>query len=161
LNTGYPRALLPPLHSSPPTRGFTLVEGVVALLIIATALIGIAALYTDTTDTARELEPRVKAAELAEQIAARIKANAAGRTGYASVVGVVCDEKATPKRAEAAAAMEAACWHEQVARELPSGTGSVTRDTTTTPVTYVIAVSWSPREGGAASFITRVQESEG
>jgi type IV pilus assembly protein PilV len=137
-------------------RGFTLVEIVVALLIIAIAAIGIAALYLDTTETARGSEPRARAAELADEIAARIKANAAGRTGYASVVGVVCDQKAKPKRAEDAAAIEAACWHERVSTELPSGMGAVTRDTSTTPPTYVVAVSWSPAEGGAASFVIRV-----
>jgi type IV pilus modification protein PilV len=142
--------------SSRHQTGFTLAEIVVALLIIGIALIGIAALYTDTADTARESEPRLKAAELAEQIAARIKANPAGRTGYASVVGVVCDQKGKPKRAEDTAAIEAACWHDQVAAELPSGMGSITRDTSATPPVYVVAVSWSPPEGGAASFVIRV-----
>jgi type IV pilus modification protein PilV len=136
--------------------GFTFAEIVVALLIVGIAIIGIAALYTDTTDAARESEPRLQAAQLAERIAARIKANPAGRTGYASVVGVTCDQKANPKRAEDAAAIEAACWHEKVAAEMPSGMGSVTRDTSTKPPTYVVAVSWSPREGGAASFVIRV-----
>jgi len=140
--------------------GFTLVEILVALLIIGIAIIGIAALYTDTTGNARESEPRLRAAELAEQIAARINANPAGRTGYASVVGVVCDRDAKPKRAEDSAAVEAACWHDEVAEQLPSGTGSVTRDTTTTPPTYVIAVSWSPQEGGAASYVIRVQNAD-
>jgi type IV pilus modification protein PilV len=143
---------------SPPSRsrGSTLAEIVVALLIVGIAIIGIAALYTDTTATTRESEPRLKAAQLAEQIASRIKANPAGRTGYASVVGVTCDQNAKPKRAEDVAAIEAACWHEQVAAELPSGMGSVTRDTSSTPPTYVVAVSWSPPEGGAASFVIRV-----
>jgi type IV pilus assembly protein PilV len=141
--------------------GFTLVEIVVALLIIGVALIGIAALYSDTTDAARESEPRLRAAELAEQIAARISANPSGRTGYASVVGVLCDRAAKPKRAEDAAAVEAACWHNDVADQLPSGMGSVTRDTTTTPPTYVIAVSWASPEGGAASYVIRVQRADG
>jgi Tfp pilus assembly protein PilV len=125
------------------------------------ALIGIAALYADTTGATRESEPRLRAAELAEQIAARIAANPAGRTGYASVVGVVCDRQAKPKRAEDAAAVEAACWHDEVADELPSGMGSVTRDATTTPPTYVIAVSWSSQGSSAASYVIRVQSAEG
>lgn len=140
--------------------GFTLAEILGALLIVGIAIIGIAALYVESTGTARETEPRVRAAELAEQMAARIRSNAAGRTGYASVVGVVCNKEAKPKRAEDAAANEAACWHEQVAAELPSGMGSVTRDTSTTPPTYVVAVSWSPQQGGAASYVIRVQGRE-
>lgn len=144
----------------PSARGFTLVEIAGALLIIGIALIGIAALYTDTTQTVRESEPRVRAAELAEEIAARIRANPAGRTGYASVVGVKCDKDAKPKRAEDAAAIEAACWHDRVTAELPSGMGSVTRDASANPPTYVVAVSWSPADGGAASFVMRVSGSE-
>jgi type IV pilus assembly protein PilV len=138
-------------------RGFTLAEVVAALIIIAIALLGISALYVEHTETTREAEPRIRAAELAEQMANRIRANAAGRTGYASVVGVVCNKGAEPKRAEDAAALEAACWSEQVAAELPSGLGSITRDLSTTPPTYVVAVSWSPAQGGAASYVIRVR----
>jgi type IV pilus assembly protein PilV len=149
---------IPLLDTRPPReRGFTLVEIVVALLIIAIALLGISALYVEHTETAREAEPRIRAAELAEQMAQRIRANAAGRTGYANVVGVVCNKTAQPKRAEDAAALEAACWSEQVASELPSGLGSIARDTSTTPETYVVAVSWSPAQGGAASYVIRVR----
>jgi type IV pilus modification protein PilV len=143
---------------SRPSTGSTLAEILVALLMIGVAIIGIAALYADSTGTARVSEPRLRAAELAEQIATRISANPAGRTGYASVVGVVCDEEAKPKRAQDAAAVEAACWHQKVAEELPSGMGSITRDASTTPPIYVIAVSWSSPEGGTASYVTRVQE---
>ena len=128
--------------------------------MVGVAIIGIAALYADGTGAARVSEPRLRAAELAEQIAARISANPAGRTGYASVVGVVCDEQAKPKRAQDAAAVEAACWHQQVAEQLPSGMGSITRDASTTPPIYVIAVSWSSPEGGAASYVIRVQQAD-
>ena len=142
------------------SAGVTLVEILGAVLIIGVALIGVAALYTDTQGITREAEPRVRAAELAEEIAARINANAAGRVGYASVVGVVCDEKAKPKRAEDAAAIEAACWHQHVSEQLPSGLGSITRDTSTTPPIYVVAVSWSNDQGGAASYVIRVQDKD-
>jgi type IV pilus assembly protein PilV len=141
-------------------KGFSLAEVLVALLMIGVAIIGIAALYADGTGAARTSEPRLRAAELAEQIAARITSNPAGRIGYASVVGVVCDQEAKPKRAQDAAAVEAACWHQQVGEQLPSGTGSITRDATTTPPTYVIAVSWSSPEGGAASYVIRVQAAD-
>jgi type IV pilus modification protein PilV len=156
---GSPRALIRTTHLRL-YSGFTLAEILVALLMIGVAIIGIAALYADGTGAARVSEPRLRAAELAEQIAARISANPAGRTGYASVVGVVCDEQAKPKRAQDAAAVEAACWHQQVAEQLPSGMGSITRDASTAPPIYVVAVSWSSPEGGAASYVIRVQETD-
>lgn len=140
--------------------GFTLAEVLMAILVIGIGLIGIAALYGDTAHIAPEDVPRIQAAHLAEKIAGRVSANDAGRAGYASIVGVVCEpDKPGQKtvRAVDAAAQEAACWLDEVQRALPNGTGSITRDTTSTPPTYVVAVSWSAPGQGAASYVTRVQ----
>jgi hypothetical protein len=57
------------------------------------------------------------------------------------------------------AAREAACWEDEVERKLPSGLGTITRDTLTTPPTYVIAVSWSAPDAGTASYVIRVTPS--
>lgn len=138
--------------------GFTFAEVLTAIFVIAIGLIGIAALYGEGLQADLDTRPRAQAAQLAETIAGRISANTAGRIGYASVVGVVCTPAAaTTKPGSAAAAQEAACWQDEIERKLPNGTLAITRDLSTTPATYVIAVSWSSPGTGAASYVLRVQ----
>lgn len=136
-------------------RGVTIVELLAAIAVVAIAIIGIAALYATETDPHAPVSPRVQAAELAEAMANRIMSNAVGRPGYANVVGVLCDGPKR-KRADDEAAREAACWHDEVESRLPNGMGTVTRDGSTKPPSYVIAVSWSAAETGAASYVMRV-----
>ena len=139
------------------SRGLTIAEFLAALLVIAVGIIGVAALYSDEVQTDRTTHLRARAAELAEVIAARIRTDAAGRPGYAATVGVICKPGERPQNPIAAASHEAACWENEVEAQLPSGTGNVTRDATTTPLSYVIAVSWSEENRGAASYVLRVQ----
>ena len=142
------------------SSGFTFVEILAAILVIAIGLIGVAALYSEGIRKGRAAEPQTQAAELAASIAARIEANSSGRIGYISAIGVVCDANAKPKQPDDAAAQEAACWEDEVEQKLPSGLGTISRDQTTTPPTYVVAVSWSAPATGAASYVIRVQPTE-
>lgn len=137
--------------------GFTLAEVFTAILVIAIGLVGVAALYGETAPPDPEAMPRTTAEQLALTIADRVQVNSAGRLGYASIVGVVCVANRKPTRAIDAAAQEAACWQDEVQRALPNGTGSITRDLTTSPPTYVVAVSWSAPGAGASSYVIRVQ----
>lgn len=136
--------------------GFTIVELVAALLVIAVGIIGIAAVYSDMKQTSAEAHLHTQAAALAEEIAERIEHNPTGRVGYAGTVGVLCLADAKNLSAQDAAANEAACWEDRVEQSLPSGLGTITRDTSTTPVTYVVAVSWSAPDRGAASYVVQV-----
>lgn len=138
-------------------RGFTVIEVLTAVLVIAIGLIGIAALYSEALQADLETDPRAQAARLAHEMADRVNANAAGRAGYASVVGVLCVTEKRDRKPQNAAAQEAACWQDEVEEKLPSGTGAITRDLSTNPPTYVIAVSWSAPRVGAASYVIRVQ----
>lgn len=142
------------------TRGFTIVEVLAALLVIAVGVIGIAALYSDAAQKNAEEHIHLQAAKLATEIAKRIEENAAGRVGYAGTVGVLCNPELRGASAVDAASNEAACWEDRVERSLPSGLGTITRDVSTTPVTYVIAVSWSAPEKGAASYVLQVAPKE-
>lgn len=138
-------------------RGFTIVEILAALLVMAVGFVGIAALYSDQVHTSPEAQLHQQAAALAEAIATRIRASKEGRTGYATTVGVVCNPKAKVPLAQDAAAQEAACWEDEVEQKLPSGLGTITRDLSTTPPTYVVAVSWSAPQSGTASYVIRVE----
>jgi len=133
---------------------------IAALLVIAIGLIGIASLYGDAVQTELDTQPRARAARLAQSMADRVTANSAGRAGYASVVGVLCVTNGRQLKPQAAAAQEAACWQDEVEKNLPSGTGAITRDPSTNPPTYVIAVSWFAAGSGAASYVVRVQPAQ-
>lgn len=138
-------------------RGFNIVEILAALLVMAVGIVGVAALYSDQTHIPSDARLPLRAAELAEVMAQRIRATAEGRDGFATTVGVVCDPGKKPKLPQDKAAQEAACWEDEVERALPSGLGSISRDTSMTPASYVVAVSWSAPETGAASYVTRVE----
>jgi type IV pilus assembly protein PilV len=145
-----------PLASRLRQAGFNMVEGLVALLVMGVGIVGIAALYSDQVHTNPESELREQASRLAEQMAARIRETKEGLVGFAGTVGVLCNAKSPPRTAQDAAAREAACWEDEVERQLPSGQGTVTRDLSTHPETYVVAVSWSSPETGAATYVLRV-----
>jgi type IV pilus assembly protein PilV len=138
------------------SRGFTIAEVFVALLVMAVGIIGIAALYSDQVQTNPEAQLHREAAELAERIAQRIRETKEGHAGFATTIGVLCDQPKTPTLPQDVAAREAACWEDEVERKLPSGLGTITRDTLTNPPTYVIAVSWSALDAGTASYVIRV-----
>jgi type IV pilus modification protein PilV len=140
-----------------PCSGFTVVEVIAAILVLGVGLIGIASLYGEAVQNERETDPRARAQHLALNMAERVKANSTGRTGYASVVGVLCVKEPRSAKPQQAAAQEAACWQDEVEENLPNGTGAITRDLSTNPPTYVVAVSWSAEGSGAASYVVRVQ----
>jgi type IV pilus assembly protein PilV len=140
------------------SAGFSVLEILVALIVIGLGVIGVAALYTEGVNNTALTDPRTIAAELAESIAERIRINTAGRSGYARVMGIVCNPGAKAKGADRQAELEAACWQDRVEQRLPSGSGTITRDISTNPPTYVIAVSWTVPNAGTASYVIRVRE---
>jgi type IV pilus modification protein PilV len=151
------------LRTDPPrtyARGFTIAETLTALLVMAVGVIGIAALYSDQAQTTAESQLHLEAAALADAIAARIRATKEGHAGFATTIGVLCNPRAKPKLAQDVAAHEASCWENEVARKLPSGFGSITRDLGTIPPTYVVAVSWSAPGASTASYVIRVTPPE-
>jgi type IV pilus assembly protein PilV len=151
------------MHRRPNPRhcnhGFTIIEIVVALLVVAAGIIGVAALYADRVHASQDAELHARAVKLADEIAARISTNSAGRIGYVGTIGVICDKSAKPSLPQDQAALEGSCWEDEVEAQLPSGMGSISRDTTSNPIAYVVAVSWSAPESGTASYVLRVQPS--
>ena len=146
-----------PLRGAHRERGFNIVEILAALLVMAVAIIGIAALYSDQTHIPADARLPLRASELAEQMAERIRATPEGRDGFATTVGVICNGKAKTRTPQDKAAQIAACWEDEVENSLPSGLGSISRDTSMAPASYVVAVSWSAPGTGAASYVTRVE----
>jgi Tfp pilus assembly protein PilV len=139
-------------------RGSTIMELVAALLVMAVGIIGVAALYSDSVGTNTDVRLQTQGIELAEEIAKRIEENEPGRIGYVGTVGVVCNLNSKSLSAPDAAANEAACWEDKVEAALPSGSGTIMRDTSTTPTSFVVAVSWSAPGKGAASYVIQVKQ---
>src|SRR6188768_2114327 len=87
--------------------GFTIVEVLAALLVMAVGIIGIAALYSDQVQTNPEAQLHHEAAELAEQIANRIRSTKEGHAGFATTIGVLCDQQSKLVLPQDVAAREA------------------------------------------------------
>lgn len=139
-------------------RGATLAEILVAMLVLAVGVIGVAALYSQPPPQEQGTQFSQQAAALAEDMAARIRSTPQGREGFASTIAVICKPDFDAARAgqHDQAAQQAACWEDEVEAALPSGYGAIIRDTSTTPVSYVVTVSWSAPGSGAASYVVRV-----
>jgi type IV pilus assembly protein PilV len=121
-------------------RGFTLIEAMVALIVLSVGLLGIAAMYVETLRANRTSLFRTQAVVLASDLADRMRTNRAPANAYAC--GDPCDPTAG---GNAVADADLAAWMGAIAAQLPSGTAGVayTAPGVTTPAAYVVTISWS------------------
>lgn len=145
-------------------RGFTMVEVLVALVVLGVGLLGIASLYVVTLRTSGGAIYRMQAVNLASDLGDRIRANRNAGSAYAGSAAATADTCAGPDKNCSAAAMAAHdlyTWQEQIANTLPGDpTGTVTVNTATTPWTYEIAITWleaSDAESNRQQYVMRMQ----
>jgi type IV pilus assembly protein PilV len=114
-------------------RGFTLVEVLIALIVLSIGLLGIAAMYVETLRANRSALVRTQAIALASDLADRIRANRLPANNY------------TGSGVNAQAVVDLAAWTDLVEDQLPGGAGAVLfrAGTATTPAQYMIEVSWT------------------
>ena len=117
-----------------PMQGFTMIEVLVALLILAIGLLGVAGLQGLALKSVGDSERRAIAHNLAVSLAERIRANGNNDLFYA--VGSLT---------ECAGKGDFTDWCAQVARELPEGNVS----TDIVDNNFVISLSWVERLGGS------------
>jgi type IV pilus assembly protein PilV len=123
--------------------GFTLVEVLIALIILSVGMLGIAGLYVHSMQAGRTSLFRHHAVTLAGDVADRIRANprAAASYGLAGANnncvngGVDC----TPAQM---AANDIDLWDQQASDTLPNGTVTVVFDNAILPPTYQITIAW-------------------
>jgi len=117
----------------PQARGFTLVEVLIALLVLSIGMLGIAALFAETLQAGRAAQLRTQAVSIAADLADRIRAN---RVLVGAYAGTGTGARAVADLSE---------WKALVAAELPQGEGDVRflAGTEVTPASYTIRVSWT------------------
>lgn len=127
-------------------RGFTIVEALVALVVLAVGMLGIASLYVTTLRASGSASSRMQAINLASDLGDRIRANRTAEAAYAGTAAVTlntCIGTGVTCTDAQMAAHDLAVWQAAIQQALPGApAGTVTVDTGTTPTTYQIRVSW-------------------
>lgn len=122
-------------------RGFTMVEVLIAMLVLAIGLLGLAALQAQTLRFNHDAYLRTQATLLTYDIIERMRtARAINAVGYeAGDPGTACDPSG------AGITNDLACWHRDVRERLPGGIANIDQDAAN-PTLYAITVSWLDRE---------------
>lgn len=134
-------------HTNPRSRsqGFTLVEVLVALLILAIGLLGLAALQAQSLKFNHDALVRSEATLLAYELMDQMRANRANANLYAVPdPNGACDPTALNANGGATATMDLQCWFDNVAALLPAGRGAVGINGTD-PNMIDVTLQWSDR----------------
>jgi type IV pilus assembly protein PilV len=136
-------------------RGITMVEALVALVVISVGMLGIAGLYLSSLQAGRSANLRVQAVNLASEMADRIRANRNGRNAYVLAAGtlpsaVTCSGT-TDCTPAALAQSDQNVWVTAIRAALPgvpnaNGAIAFTDNPGPTPERYDITITW--REAG-------------
>lgn len=139
-------------------RGASLIEALVALLVLALGVMGMAAVQTRALATARTSNLRALAIQAAEDLQDRIQANSELRhtpalvnpyvTTWGPPPAIDTDCASEPCGGPQLAAYDLVHWKKELARSLPAGDGLVfasTKDATQ----LGILVAWAEAKAGA------------
>jgi type IV pilus assembly protein PilV len=139
--------------------GFTLIEAMVALVVLAVGMLGIAGLYVTTLRSGGSAIYRMQAVNLATDLADRIRANRGANVAYAGggANNNCYGAGAVDCVPAAMAANDLLVWNAQVANTLPGGVGVVTVPAGAAPFTYTIQVSWTESGGATPSYTLTLQ----
>ena len=128
-------------------NGFSIVEVLVALVVLGVGMLGIAGLYVVSLRSSGSSISRMQAVNLASDLADRIRANRNARDAYADEAAdhdcVGTDANCSP---EDMAAHDLLLWHEQIAATLGAdASGSVDVAAASAPSIrkYTITVQWN------------------
>lgn len=133
-DTGAPRS----------SRGFTLVEVLIALIIMSVGMLGIASLYVQSMQAGRTSLLRHNAVTLAGDVADRIRANRTAGDVYEDPAGADhdCITGDTNCSAPQMAMQDILIWKRQAQDTLPNGDVLIGYNSLATPPTYTIQVTW-------------------
>ena len=130
------------------SNGFSLVEVLIALIVMSVGMLGIAGLYVQSMQAGRTSMLRHHAVTLAGDVADRIRANPTAGADYAAAAGADngCVDQNIDCDAAEMAANDIFLWQAQAAEFLPPmGDGSqqvVVVFNAVTPPSYEITIRW-------------------
>lgn len=151
-----------PRRHSRAAAGFSIVEVMVALMVMAVGMLGIASLYVTTLRSSGSAMSRMQAVNLASDLADRIRANRLAKAAYTTPAEHDCSGT-TDCTKEQMAANDRYVWEAQIDSILgQSARGQVTytAGTATTPDTYTIGVFWTERVGDGSGTNTNAPANE-
>ncbi len=161
------------------SRGVSMIEVLVTLLVSAVGLLGVASLQMSAVKNTRESQLRSMATVLAHDMAERMRSNLVGlavpNQYYDQLQGTATaqDCRAGSCNAQELARFDYWEWSQQLAAHLPNGTGVVCVDSTpddgvdgngqcdvnlAQPATYAIKIFWDEDGDGVreSRFVTKV-----
>lgn len=123
-------------------RGFSIIEVLIALLVLAIGLLGLAALQAQGLRFNHDAYVRTQATHLAYDIVDRMRANQANVAAYTAPdpdppPGAGCDPLV------AGVNMDLICWYDALADTLPAGGGLITANATAN--FFDVTVRWVDR----------------
>ena len=124
-------------------RGFSLIEVLIALIIMSVGMLGIASLYVQSMQAGRTSLFRHNAVTLAGDVADRMRANPIAGAAYegAGADNGCIAGTATCTNAQMAA-QDILLWGQQATDTLPNGNVAITFDNSVNPPLYTIAITW-------------------
>jgi len=142
-----------PRHS-PRSRGFTLVEALVALVVVSIGLLGVAALQLSSLRSNHSSSLRSQATLLAYDIVDRMRANQSAATNGGYDIAI-----ATTPSGGTVAGDDLVRWKQNLANTLPAGQGAVARSGVGAATKFTITVQWDDSRGAEApvSFVMETQ----
>lgn len=150
-------------------RGASMVEVLVALVVMGVGMLGIASLYVVTMQAKTASQSRMQAVYLAADMAERIRANKTATNSYAittispaPTAAANCFQTAsttaTACTAAQLAASDLAQWAVQVSSTLPGNPdGSIAYNNGTVPDTYTITLNWADPSAGNLTYQLEVR----
>jgi len=137
-------------HHNRMQSGFTLLEVLIALLVLSIGLLGLAALQTTGLRSNQMASMRTLATQFTYDITDRMRSNPVGVANGEYVVALTTTPSSSvaPWTGGTLALTDLTEWRANIANRLPDGTSDITRcDTTTVPacadVTHIVTVYWN------------------
>ena len=130
-------------------KGFSLIEVLIALIIMSVGMLGIASLYVQSMQAGRTSLFRHNAVTLAGDVTDRMRANPTAGVAYEGAGAdnsCIAPNNVTCNNVQMAA-QDVLLWDQQAVDSLPNGNVAITFDNTVVPPIYTVAITWDEPVG--------------